>query len=76
MRRVKVGKVVGTFERVRGQKNISLHLIERGTIERLSGAHAEGAIARSLVVLVGEVVGLDIVGVCGNGGIVNHGHIE
>jgi len=38
-------------------------------IERLSGAHAEGAINRNLVFLVEEVVGVDIVGVCEKRGI-------
>lgn len=54
-----------------------MYLIEIGTIERLSEAHVQGAIARDLVVLVEEVVVLDIVEQCGSGGIhCNHGHIE
>ena len=45
--------------------------------ERPFGPHVEGAFARSLVVLVESVVGLDIVGGCGNGGILLiKGHTE
>jgi hypothetical protein len=70
LRRFKVGNVVGVLERKRVWKSRCLHPIERRSIERLSGAHAEGAIVRSpVVVLVEEVVGVDIVRGCRNGGI-------
>jgi anaerobic glycerol-3-phosphate dehydrogenase len=52
-----------------------LHLIERRSIERLCGAHAEGAIVRNLVVLIEVVVGVNIiVGGCGNGVTSSCGH--
>lgn len=65
------------LERERVWKRRCLRLIESRRIERLCGAHAEGAIVRNLVVLVEEVVGVDIVGDCGNGGIdCSRGHSE
>ena len=48
------------LERERVRKSGWLHPIERRRIERPSGTHAEGAIDRSLVVLVEDVVGVDI----------------
>ena len=48
---------------------------ERVGGERLSRAHIEAAVDRNLMALVGEVVGVDIVEGCGNGGI-RYSHSE
>jgi hypothetical protein len=77
LRRFEVGKVVRMLELERVWKRRCLRLIEMRRIEGLCGAHAEGPIVRNLVVLVEEVVGVDIVGGCGNRGIdCSRGHSE